>query len=121
MTIAQDLERLSSLYDQGKITAEEFRRAKEAVLGQAQATSGPHTASAGVDSWLKSLHRSRRDAWLGGVCGGLAASTDTPSWLWRLVFALLLLCAGTGVVLYLLLWVFLPAEAVLVTGASYKI
>ena len=109
MTITQELERLSTLHEQGRLSEEEFRRAKEAVLGGSPA---PAYGSSGFGDWLKSLHRSRRDAWLGGVCGGLAMSTDTPSWLWRLVFALLLMCAGTGVVFYLVLWILLPAEVV---------
>jgi phage shock protein PspC (stress-responsive transcriptional regulator) len=31
-----------------------------------------------------------------------------PSWVWRLVFLLLLCCYGTGVLLYVLLWICLP-------------
>ena len=54
--------------------------------------------------------RSRADRWLGGVCGGLAPATGLPAWLWRLTFLLLALCGGTGLVLYVLLWILLPKE-----------
>jgi phage shock protein PspC (stress-responsive transcriptional regulator) len=35
---------------------------------------------------------------------GLAA------WVWRVLFVLLAVCGGTGVLLYLLLWIFVPQE-----------
>jgi phage shock protein C len=56
------------------------------------------------------LRRSRDERWLGGVCGGLARSTDMPPWTWRLMFTLLALCAGGGVLVYLLLWIFMPQD-----------
>ncbi|HKX41782.1 MAG TPA: PspC domain-containing protein [Burkholderiaceae bacterium] len=37
------------------------------------------------------------------------------AWVWRLVFALLVLCGGTGVLVYLLLWIFVPQEDVAFT------
>ena len=39
---------------------------------------------------------------------GIAVQTDLPSWLWRLIFVLLAFGGGSGVLLYLLLWVLLP-------------
>lgn len=59
---------------------------------------------------VHALRRSRDDRLLGGVCGGIARVTGVESWIWRLLFALLALCAGTGVVLYLLMWILLPAN-----------
>ena len=56
----------------------------------------------------RELRRSGTDRWLGGVCGGLADFTGVASWAWRLMFTLLMLCAGTGVLVYLLMWVFVP-------------
>jgi predicted MFS family arabinose efflux permease len=35
------------------------------------------------------------------------------SWIWRLLFALLALCAGTGVLVYLLMWILIPADPVI--------
>jgi phage shock protein PspC (stress-responsive transcriptional regulator) len=57
---------------------------------------------------LRRLTKSKTDEWLGGVCGGLGEHTPLPSWVWRLVFLLLLCCYGTGVLLYILLWICLP-------------
>jgi hypothetical protein len=38
------------------------------------------------------------------------ASSGVDSWAWRLLFVLLLLCWGTGLVLYVLMWIFIPKE-----------
>ena len=55
------------------------------------------------------LHRSENDKMLGGVCGGLAAYLKIDSSVVRVIFALLILGFGTGVLLYLILWVVLPS------------
>jgi phage shock protein C len=59
-------------------------------------------------STLRRLTKSKTDEWLGGVCGGLGEHTPLPSWVWRLLFLLLLCWYGTGVLLYILLWICLP-------------
>ncbi len=46
---------------------------------------------------------------LGGVCGGLAEYTGVEALVWRIGFVALAL-VGTGVLLYPLLWVLLPAD-----------
>ena len=57
------------------------------------------------------LVRSRTEKMLGGVSGGLAAHTGLDPVLWRLLFlTLTVLGAGTGALLYGLLWVLMPAE-----------
>ena len=53
------------------------------------------------------LQRSGTDAMLGGVCGGLAASTGIDAVLWR-VGALVLTFTGPGLFVYLLLWLLMP-------------
>ena len=56
------------------------------------------------------LARSRTEKMVGGVSGGLAAHTGIDPVLWRLLFlTLTVLGAGTGVLLYGLLWVLMPA------------
>ncbi|MEN6622266.1 MAG: PspC domain-containing protein [Smithella sp.] len=62
------------------------------------------------NNWLKRFARSRKDRWIGGVCGGLGANTPVPSWTWRLIFALAFFIWGTGLILYILLWIFAPEE-----------
>ena len=56
------------------------------------------------------LYRSRQDRMLGGVCGGLGQYLGIDSLLVRLFFVLLALGPGIGVMLYLILWIFLPSE-----------
>jgi len=104
MSIAQELERLQALHDRGAISAEEFARAKARVLDPEAAAGGNQRAL------LHQLARSSTDRLIGGVCGGLGAHTDLPSWAWRLIFCLTLLYFGAGIVIYLLLWIFLPLQ-----------
>jgi phage shock protein C len=105
MSIAEELERLQALRDRGAISDEEFARAKAKVLDDpASSRSGSHR------SFLQQLTRSRSDRLIGGVCGGLGRSTDLPSWAWRVIFCLTLLYFGAGLLIYILLWIFLPEE-----------
>jgi phage shock protein PspC (stress-responsive transcriptional regulator) len=77
---------------------------------EAASVPGPAGSSEFSDfpNTLRRLTKSKTDVWLGGVCGGLGEHTPLPSWVWRLVFLLLLCWYGTGVLLYILLWIFLP-------------
>jgi phage shock protein PspC (stress-responsive transcriptional regulator) len=45
---------------------------------------------------------------IGGVCTGLAYFTGTPVWLWRAGFVASVFIFGGGVILYIILWVFMP-------------
>jgi len=105
MGLADELARLDELRGRGALTEEEFQRAKAKLL------DGPPAppdlpAVAAINRW----RRSRSDRWIGGVCGGLAVITGVESWVWRLILFALALFGGTGVVLYLLLWIFIPNE-----------
>ncbi len=55
--------------------------------------------------------RSGTDRMAGGVCGGLADYSGVDAVLWRVGFVALTLLGGSGVLLYLLLWVLLPPAA----------
>jgi phage shock protein C len=55
------------------------------------------------------LRRSSTDSMIGGVAGGLAEYSGIDAVLWRVGFVALTLAGGAGVVLYLLLWVLVPA------------
>jgi len=59
---------------------------------------------------LRRLSKAKDDRWIGGVCGGLGKHTLVPSWTWRVIFLLLFFCFGTGLLIYILLWVFMPKE-----------
>lgn len=58
----------------------------------------------------KKLYRSRQDAFIAGVCGGLAEYFDHDATLWRLGFAVFLIITGLfpGVVLYIIAWIVMP-------------
>ena len=105
MTLGDELSKLAELRSSGSLTEQEFMRAKERLLNSEQARS-----SAPVVSAVNSFRRSRTDRWFGGVCGGLARSTGMEAWVWRLIFTALFVCAGAGLLLYLLLWLFVPSE-----------
>jgi phage shock protein C len=62
------------------------------------------------ENWLKKISKSQDDKWIGGVCGGLGKYTPFPSWIWRVIFCLVFFCFGTGFLIYVLLWIFLPKE-----------
>jgi phage shock protein PspC (stress-responsive transcriptional regulator) len=57
------------------------------------------------------LTRSGLDRVLGGVCGGLTAPLGVGAWWARILFiALTIVQPGYGILLYVLLWVALPAQ-----------
>ncbi len=105
MSLSDELARLADLHQRGDLSDEEFARAKARVLA-GQDAGVPNPAVQAVNG----LRRSQADRWLGGVCGGLAQTTGVASWVWRLMFLLLVLCAGTGVLAYVLMWLLVPAE-----------
>jgi len=105
MTLGDELSKLAELRSSGSLTEEEFMRAKERLLNSEQARSSDPVVSA-----VNSFRRSRTDRWFGGVCGGMARSTGMEAWVWRLIFTALFICAGAGLLLYLLLWLFVPSE-----------
>jgi len=103
MSLSDELAKLDELHRRGALSDAEFARAKARVLGHAE--SGHSGSGAAV---LNTFQRSRTDRWVGGVCGGLAELTGIASWIWRVIFALSVLCAGTGIAIYVLLWIFVP-------------
>lgn len=105
MSMSDELARLGELHQKGVLSDDEFARAKARVLN---GTATPPPGGSAALSALNALRRSRDDRWLGGVCGGLGDFTGVASWAWRLMFTLLMLCAGTGVLVYILMWIFVP-------------
>ncbi|MGM9481744.1 PspC domain-containing protein [Roseateles sp. NT4] len=109
MNDAEELNKLADLHARGVLNDEEFAKAKARVLGgHTQAPSG--AAPAPAVQAVNSLRRTRIDRWLGGVCGGIARITGLDSWIWRLIFVVLFLAFGSGILLYILLWIFVPEE-----------
>ena len=56
----------------------------------------------------KKLTRSEKERMLGGVCGGLAEYFGFDPTLVRIAFVLLAIAYGTGVLLYIILWIIMP-------------
>ena len=119
MSHADELHKLAELHARGALSDDEYARAKDRVLGGATAPQyasgndgnyGNYSKDAPAMDAVNSLRRTRDDRWIGGVCGGIARATGMASWIWRLLFTLLVVCAGSGVLLYLLLWIFVPEE-----------
>ncbi len=107
MSLADELHKLDDLRTRGVLSDEEFQRAKQRLLDAATL----HPASdVPVVAALNNFRRSSTDKWIGGVCGGLARLTGIESWAWRLILTVLLLFGGTGALLYILLWIFVPAD-----------
>lgn len=110
--ISQELQRLAELHQSGRLSDDEYTRAKARVL-DGQPRTGCDSAArreAPAVAAVNALRRSRNDRWIGGVCGGIARITGLESWIWRLMITLLALFGGTGIVAYLLLWIFVPEE-----------
>jgi phage shock protein C len=107
MAESDELEKLGDLHRRGILSDDEFSRAKARVLNGSAAAQG----QAPIVRAINGLRRSRDDRWLGGVCGGIGQSTGIAAWLWRLAFSALALCAGTGILVYLLMWIFVPLDS----------
>jgi len=105
MALADELSKLAELRASGGLTEEEFTRAKERLLNTEQPRADDPVVAA-----VNTFRRSRTDRWFGGVCGGIARSTGLEAWTWRLLFAALFICAGVGLLVYVLLWIFVPSE-----------
>lgn len=58
----------------------------------------------------KKLYRSRKDKKLAGVCGGIAKYFKIDSSIVRLIWALAILCAGTGLLAYIVCAFVIPEE-----------
>jgi len=116
MAMSDELQKLHHLKEQGVLTEEEFAAAKKRVIdGEPTHTTDAQAASQRTQSEprasvLNEFRLSNRDRWLGGVCGGLAQQTNIPAWSWRILFVLLGLAHGLGVIVYAVLWIFVPRE-----------
>jgi phage shock protein C len=58
----------------------------------------------------RKLYRSRANRTIAGVCCGLADYFGVDATLIRVIFVVLNLLGGAGIVLYLLLWIIVPNE-----------
>ena len=107
MSLAEELHKLDELRARSVLSDAEFQRAKQRLL---DGPLPPSHSSVPAVAALNAFRRSATDKWIAGVCGGLAKLTGIESWAWRLILTVLLLMGGTGALLYILLWIFVPAE-----------
>ncbi len=115
MNWAEQLEKLQQLHQQGALTDEEYTAAKARVIrdlgpGPAPAAQAARAAIEQSQSAMQQLKRSLTDRWLGGVAGGLSQATNIPTWAWRILFILTAFLHGLGILMYVLLWIFVPLE-----------
>lgn len=59
---------------------------------------------------MKKLYKSQYDRKLCGVCGGIAEYFNIDPTLVRIGWVLLVLCAGTGVLAYIIAAILMPEE-----------
>jgi phage shock protein C len=105
MSLSDELNKLAELRASGTLSEDEFARAKERLLNAQPAPVGDPGVAA-----VNAFRRSRTDRVFGGVCGGMGRATGVEAWVWRLLFAVLFIFAGAGLLVYLLLWMFVPSE-----------
>ncbi len=110
MDMADQFQKLQALREQGVLTEEEFVLAKKRVLDGTFAKEIPRQTQS--PSALSDFRLSTSDKWIGGICGGLAVQSGIPSWAWRIFFILTALLHGIGVLVYILLWIFVPVQTV---------
>lgn len=110
MNDAEELNKLADLHARGVLSDEEFAKAKARLLGGQAAPGYGSAAPAPNLGAINGLRRARLDRWIGGVCGGIARATGLDSWVWRLIFVVLFLAFGSGILVYILLWIFVPEE-----------
>jgi len=123
MNISEEIKRLHELHLAGALSDAEFAQAKAKLLSNINLDKSDSPSDSGPANDLvkefSRLRRSRNDRWLGGVCGGLGRASGMEAWIWRLVFVLFTLTFGFGVVIYLLLWIFVPDEEIGITKHEY--
>ncbi len=58
----------------------------------------------------RKLYRSKTNRQVAGVCGGLAQHFNVDATLIRVLFVLLAVLGGSGLVLYVAMWIIVPKE-----------
>jgi phage shock protein C len=58
----------------------------------------------------RKLYRSKTNRQIAGVCGGLAEYFSVDATLIRVLFVLLAVLGGSGLILYVAMWIIVPKE-----------
>ena len=59
---------------------------------------------------MKKLYRSKDYRLIAGVCGGLGEYFDIDPIIFRMIFIALLINGGAGIIIYILMWIFVPVK-----------
>lgn len=59
---------------------------------------------------MKKLYRLQEDKKIAGVCAGLGAHFDMDPVLFRIIFIVLFMASGIGILIYLVMWVLVPLQ-----------
>ncbi|MBD3180800.1 PspC domain-containing protein [Candidatus Poribacteria bacterium] len=63
----------------------------------------------GTDKESRKLMRIKPKGWLGGVCAGFSYWIGWPTWIIRALWTVVFFAGGTGGLIYIILWIFMPA------------
>ena len=66
----------------------------------------------------KRLYRSRKNRMIAGVCGGLAEYFDIDPVIMRVLFVVITLGGGFGIIGYILLWIIVPEAIIIIKSQS---
>jgi phage shock protein C len=66
----------------------------------------------------RKLYRSNSDKMIAGVCAGLADYVNIDPTVMRLIFVILFLLGGNGLLLYVILWILMPEQPVTVAASN---
>lgn len=58
----------------------------------------------------RKLYRSKLDRKIGGVCGGIAEYLDVDSTVVRIIFVMVFLFLGVGLLFYVIAWLLIPEQ-----------
>ncbi|HQR09317.1 MAG TPA: PspC domain-containing protein [Gemmatales bacterium] len=92
MSIADEIGKLDALRQNGAISQLEFEKAKHSLLDPLHS----HSESQVTARSTLTLRKSRDDAMVSGVCGGLGAYSGIPSLVWRLGMLAMFFGVGYG-------------------------
>jgi phage shock protein C len=59
---------------------------------------------------IRRLYRSRTNRQIAGVCGGLAEHFKLDATLIRVLFVVLAVLGGSGILIYVAMWIIVPQE-----------
>jgi len=68
----------------------------------------------------KKLYLSEYDKKIAGVCGGIAEYFEIDSTVIRLLWILLTICAGGGLIAYLIAWAIIPKRPLIENSQNYQ-